>query len=270
MWSLEPDCLDYFHNDVEAVVHDVLTHATAHIHNLKGWIVPRLGAATVNAHRRRRGERGALQRPRLPGWLEQSLGHDPWLGQLAVALLTWVGVPATAGASPWPLERWSDLRAEATGDWTGSDLSTVERDVERILAAMRRRPQWFADNVERPLGAKTPAVARVQVGGRTALDPPGLALVDPHEFRDSHLTELAWIAIEAIRQRVHADGDIRQATEAVVRELFGRPDLRSTLADEPNAVPDVAEQITTILGDPQSYQRYCPDRARHSPRPPRR
>jgi hypothetical protein len=252
---LADDCLDRFYNDVEAVVEDILTHATARIQNLEGWVVPRLRAATVNAHRRRRGARGALQRPRLPGWLDDALGHEVWLGQLAVALLTWVGVPVTAGASPWPLDRWSELRAAATGEWASSDVASVQRDVDLVLAAMRRRPQWFANNVERPLGAKTPPVAPVLVGARAALNPPGLALVEEHEFGDSRLNELAAAAIEAIRQTLAVDRDIRDVTAAVVLDLFGQPDLAASLTAPPHSVPDIDEQIPAILADPGRLNR---------------
>src|SRR5690606_38795108 len=75
-------CLDRFHDDPEAVVHDLLRNATTGIVNLEGWLARRVPAATVDAHRRRRGARGAQQRPRLPAWLAKGLGHDPWLGRL--------------------------------------------------------------------------------------------------------------------------------------------------------------------------------------------
>src|SRR4051812_20104152 len=41
-------CRDRFYDDMEAVVHDVLTHAGAGILNLEGWIVDRLRQTTVD------------------------------------------------------------------------------------------------------------------------------------------------------------------------------------------------------------------------------
>jgi hypothetical protein len=73
---LADERLDRFHDDVEAVVDDLLTHARHPVFDLEGWVAGRLNAATVNGHRRLRGERGALQRPRLPGWLGAALGQD--------------------------------------------------------------------------------------------------------------------------------------------------------------------------------------------------
>src|SRR5205823_15053751 len=116
---LADECLDRFEDDVEAVVYDVLTHADRPIRQLEAWVSSRLRAATVNHHRAVRGERGALQRPRLPRWLAAGLGHDRWLEELALQILTWVGVPTTAGRQVWPLDAWTQRRAEVTGDWTG-------------------------------------------------------------------------------------------------------------------------------------------------------
>src|SRR5687767_12448455 len=55
---LADGCLDRFYDDVEAVVHDLLTHSTTRIANAEGWITSRLRAVTIDAHRRRRGARG--------------------------------------------------------------------------------------------------------------------------------------------------------------------------------------------------------------------
>jgi hypothetical protein len=246
---LGDDCLDRFYDDVEAVVNDILSNTNAQIRNLEGWIVPRLRAATVNAHRRRRGERGALQRPRLPGWLDEALGHDPWLGHLSVALLTWVGAPITAGASLWPLDRWSDLRAEVIGDWTSRDLALVRCDVDRVLTAMRTRPRWYAENVERPLGAKTPAVASIPNWEGIALEP--LALVEEHVRCDSRLADLAAVAIDLIRRRISLDPNVRDATREVLLELFGQTDLAMVVAAPPHTAPGVDEQVHAILADPK-------------------
>src|SRR4029450_10041041 len=61
---LEPDCLDKYEDDVEAVLDDLLRHATVAIHNLEGWVRSRLVNGTVDGNRRRRGRQGARARPR--------------------------------------------------------------------------------------------------------------------------------------------------------------------------------------------------------------
>ncbi|MEV6491392.1 hypothetical protein AB0M20_22680, partial [Actinoplanes sp. NPDC051633] len=155
---LTDECLDRFHDDVEAVVHDLLRNAHAEIQTVEAWLHGRLTAATVDGNRRRRGRRGALQRPRMSGWLAAELGHDRWLIRLALHVLEWVGVPETAGSEVWPLDSWVALRPGATGDWD-TDVRTVRSEVDLVLTAMRRRPDWYASYIERPLGAKIPPVA---------------------------------------------------------------------------------------------------------------
>ena len=53
---LEADCLDKFHDDVEAVLDDLLTSAKVPVVNLEGWIARRIGPAS----RPRRRPRGSL------------------------------------------------------------------------------------------------------------------------------------------------------------------------------------------------------------------
>lgn len=239
---LADECLDRFHDDVEAVVEDLLTHADRPIHNLEGWIAGRLNAATVDGHRRRRGRRGALQRPRIPGWLADELGRDRWLTALATELLGWVGVPATAGNDVWPLEAWAQRRAEVTGDWPGSEPPVVAREVERVLAAMRRRSGWYEKYVERPLGHKEPPVAPAppEDGFVAPLAPAGLdARVD------AELTRLAARAVEAIEERIGRGEPAAETVVDVLATVFGRASAVTDVEQPPHAGTDPGE---TVLG----------------------
>ncbi|WP_328451471.1 hypothetical protein [Amycolatopsis sp. NBC_00438] len=220
---MRPDCLDGFHDDVEAVVEHALRRATGPIENLEGWLATRLNPATVDAHRRRRGEIGALQRPRLPAWLGDALGGDPWLGELAVRILLWVGVPTTAGGELWPLAGWAAHRAEVTGEPAGRDTrDTLDREVRKVLAAMRTRPNWYAEHVERPLGHKRAPVAPMPADSSAEL--AALELVRPHEVDDARLSGLAEQALRAIEARLARGQDPAVAVTAVVRVLFGAAD----------------------------------------------
>ncbi|MEV6599743.1 hypothetical protein AB0M36_23215 [Actinoplanes sp. NPDC051346] len=203
---LADECLDRFHDDVEAVVEDLLAHADRPVLQLEAWVSGRLTAATVDAHRRLRGRRGALQRPRLPGWIAAGLGHDPWLVVLATEILVWVGVSATAGSGTWPLEAWAQQRGVRTGDWPASEPRTVAREVETVLAVMRRRPDWYESYVERPLGAKRAPVAAAPVGDEAGGSARPLVLAGPHDRIDAELLRLAAEAVRAIDTRVTRGG----------------------------------------------------------------
>ncbi|MCG8925146.1 hypothetical protein [Lentzea sp. CC55] len=212
--NLMPECADRFHDDVAAVVQEIVRRADRPIAGLEAWIASMARSATVDAHRRRRGDLGALQRPRLPQWLARELGGDEWLGRLAVHVLEWVGVPATAGTGLWPLDSWTDLRAEVRCDWQRSSPELVAEEVEVVLAAMRTRPAWYADHVERPLGCKESPTA-------TSPGPlPALVLVDEHETTDSRLTAAARLAMHQIVSRI-GRGEVPEiVVHDVVRTLF--------------------------------------------------
>jgi hypothetical protein len=245
--NLADECLDRFHDDVEAVVEDLLAHARQPIQNLEAWVSARLGAATVNAHRRRRGLRGALQRPRLPGWLADELGQDPWLTTLATHVLVWVGVADTAGTEVWPLESWAQERARSVGDWTGSDRAAVAREVGVVLRAMRTRPGWYQSFVERPLGAKQAPVAP------TAADAYGepatpLVLGEPDEEVDTELVRLAGHAVRLINRRVGQGEEAKATVAEVIRNVFGGL-LTPTLDRAPHAAADPLSGVTGALND---------------------
>ncbi|HEX7309112.1 hypothetical protein [Lentzea sp.] len=212
--KLMPDCADRFHDDVAAVIGEIVRRTTRPVADLEAWIAATAKSATVDAHRRRRGEIGALQRPRLAGWLRQELAGDEWLCLLAVHVLEWVGVPTTAGAGLWPLDSWAERRAEATSDWQGSTPAVVAREVEVVLSAMRSRPAWSARHVDRPMGHKQPATL-------SCPDPlPPLALVDQHHTTDSRLTAAARSAVQTIALRLERGEAPDVVVPDVVRELF--------------------------------------------------
>jgi len=210
--QLSPACYDGFEDDVHAVVDYLLRYAKQPIGNLEGWIVSRLRTATVDGYRRRRGEIGALQRPRVPRWLARRLGEDPWLVELAGCVLEWVGVRATAGLATWPSAAWSDLRAARTGQWDPAE-SRVLDDVETVLRAMREgRPDWYRRHVEVPLGHKQAPVLGAEAFGDV------VGAVDERD--DAVLAELADAALDRIAERVAAGEDAADVVPDVVRRLF--------------------------------------------------
>lgn len=243
------DCLDRFQDDVEAVVEDLLRNATKPIVNLEAWIAARLGPATVDGYRRRRGRRGALQRPRAPKWLSRALGDDPWMVDLAIQILVWVGTSATAGGGLWPLDGWLHRRAVLTNNWTG-DVATIVREIEAVLAAMRGRAGWYAAYVETPLGRKQAPVAAAPPGdeGRCA---DALPLTHRYELEDAHLSNLATQALAAIQRRLRRGEDPRAAVTAVLRAAFGTGGASRDMDCPPHTSHGYdVEQVAALLEDP--------------------
>lgn len=252
---LEPDCHDRHQDDVEAVRADLLRHAHLRIENLPGWLVPRLKPVTVDAHRRRRGDQGAQQRPRLPlpGWLDAALGGDAWLSALAIEILTWVGVPNSVQNGIWPLSAWADKRAQATGEHGGTDARVAD-DVERVLAAMRTNPDWHQKYVERPLGRKqAPAAPQAHAGG--GREPAFLALSEPDENADALLRGLAGDAIEALVQRLAEGADLRSAIVEVLGTVFGRGTGAEEMDRAPGGGSHADERVGRLLADPEAVDR---------------
>ncbi|WP_329108734.1 hypothetical protein OG792_08825 [Micromonospora sp. NBC_01699] len=217
---LAADCLDRFENDVEAVVDDVTRKASVRIENLEGWITSRLVPATVDGHRRRRGENGALQRPRVPGWLARELDGDPWLVDLATQMLVWVGTTSTAGYDLWPTESWMVRRCERHGDWSVYGEADVRADIRTVLRAMGRRPQWYQRYVEVPLGHKqAPVVALPQLDHRG--EASALAPADAPSGHDRLLTSLAGAAVQLIQARLARGEPARTVVAEVLATVFG-------------------------------------------------
>lgn len=248
---LRPDCLDAFEDDVDAVIEHVLRYANSSIHNLEGWIASRAQRACVDGHRRRRGERGALQRPRLPEFLGSALNLDPWLCELALCILTWVGVPQTAGGGPWPLAEWAARRAQLKQQPDTGETAAVERDVARVLAAMRRSPAWYRSYVETPLGRKQ--AAPCPAGSEAERRP--LPVVDRAEQDERAMHRFAERALERIQFRLSAGEAAGPAVSAVLGETFGDIAAAWDADRPPHEDPLLSERLGRLLADPAEVAR---------------
>lgn len=246
---LGSECVDGFYDDVEALV-DHLFATTTPIEDLEAWLACCAPRAAVDGHRRRRGQRGALQRPRMTKALAAGLGNDPWLKDLALQILTWVGVPATAGADLWPLDEWAQRRIAVTGDVRGSTTWVVATEVERVLAIMRQRPRWHAEHVDRPLGLKPAPVAA----------PPGDGVADARPFvatgsedvDDAHIVGLAGIALEAIAAGLQADRDPAETVITVLTTLFLGGSGAEEIGRAPGTWTPHDERLSALLADPST------------------
>lgn len=249
---LEPDCASRYSDDVEATITDLLKNARTPIHNIDGWLRTRLTRATIDGYRRRRGERGAVQRPRMPGWLAKHLGPDPWLSALALDVMVWVGIPATAGTGLWPYRSWTDRRAIVTGDYTGTEQDVV-REVEIVLRAMRKNPTWYAKFIERPLGRKE-APLTAESGTDDADERSHLALTPPSEADDTALVELAAVAIDVIGIRIARGEDPPTVVVDVISTVFGSGTGSDRIDRPSGADSDLDESLRERLGDPKSVE----------------
>jgi hypothetical protein len=243
---LTAGCLDAFQDDVDALI-DYLLAARTPITDLDAWLAYWAPRAAVDGHRRRRGERGALQRPRMTKALAAGLGHDRWRLELAIQILTWVGIPANAGDSVWPLDEWSHRRAAVTGDYACSTPRVVEAEVSAVLEIMRRRPDWYETHVERPLGQKDAPVAPPP--GDNATDPRPLRASEPDELDDAYAGGLAWIALEAIDARLSSGRTPEDAVLPVLSALFVDGCGTEIIDRAPGAGPGDDEQLAALLAD---------------------
>lgn len=253
---MRPDCLDRFHDDMDAVLDDVLRNARVPIQNLEGWVSRRLTAVTIDAHRRRRGERGALQRPRIPKWLARKLHHDRRLLGLAVEMLDWVGLEATAGVYEWPVEVWAAQRTMTVtvGDHDAANRS-VAQDVATVIAAMRTRPDWYAAYVERPMARKQlPVVGTPRDSIEPFLDPSELARA-AHVADDARRAELAALAVTIVAARVERGDDPRTAVVDAVTVLFGSGTGSESIDRLPGQDCTDDEKVMARLADPATIDR---------------
>lgn len=251
VFRMSEDCLDRFYEDVEAVLDDLLAHARMPIRDIEAWMAARLNASTVNGHRRRRGRIGALQRPRMPIWLSEALHHDPWLIELATQILLWVGVRATAGTELWPLDAWTVRRTVATGDCAGSTPATVAREIDAVLVAMRSRPMWYQDYVERPFGHKYPPV----LGAQDQAESRPLLLTDRADADDADLMTRATAALQAIEARLSRGQDVTMAILEVIGTLFGVDARGHDIEHPPLISSDYGEHVSALLRDTTHVER---------------
>ena len=248
VYHLEPECHDRHQDDVLAVRAFAVRHSDRPIANLPGWLASRLKPICVDAHRARRGDRGALQRPRLPRWLIEELGSDEWLCWLAMGVLTWVGVLAAVPGGLWPLEAWAQYRTQTTGfpcsEWA------VARDVERVCAAIRARPDYYERYVELPLGRKSAPVVTPRCAERGAeLELRPLALAASGQSAE------VWLHEAAVRVRVAADEELRSACISVLSEVFESGTGGEEMDCVPGAAPDVTAALELRLAGPATVDR---------------
>lgn len=249
--TMTSECLDRFQDDVAAVVDYVLRFADTPIADLEGWIASRAQAACVDGHRRRRGDRGALQRPRLPEFVAGGLGRDPWLCFLAVAVLTWAGLPTTAGLGLWPVDEWGRARQARVPGADAADAAAVDRDIATVLAVMRARPAWYERYVEGPLGRKQAPVHTCAAEEA----PTALQIVETHEFDDAMLLRLAGIALAQSRYRMAAGQLPHEAVAAAIGAAFGEACASWGADRPPHQDPLPADLITALLRDPAEVDR---------------
>jgi hypothetical protein len=245
-------CLDKFYDDVESLIARLLATIRP-VEDLPAWLAYWAPRAAVDGHRRRRGESGALQRPRLTVALAAGLGQDPWLTALALEILIWVGVPATAGTELWPLDEWAQRRALITGDHAGSTPAIVAADVERVLAVMGERPEWFEAHVERPLGRKPTPVAMPPSDHRGDSRP--LRIGDEHDVYDDHVAALAEVALKAIAAGLRGNGDPTAVVVKVLDRLFLGGSDAERLGRAPGAGPAHDERLSARLAEPAAVSR---------------
>lgn len=251
---LRPDCLDRFHDDMEAVLSDLFRNARRPIYNLEGWVDSRLVRSTVDAYRRRRSRRGALQRPRIPRWLALALHHDERLLGLAVEMLEWVGVEATAGAEDWPVEAWAAQRAAEIGDYETARRAVLA-DIATVLTAMRTKPPWYQDYVERPLGHKQlPLALPHRSGCGPGPDQPPTAL-ERGVADDNRRAELAALAVDVIAARLARGDDAKETVVEVIGSLFGAGTAAETMDRAPGQGGDDGEVVDACLADPGTVDR---------------
>ena len=255
MQRLAPDCLDHFHDDVDAVLDDLVVHADVPIKNLEGWLTMRMHRATVDGYRRRRGRRGAPQRPRVPNWLAESLGRNAWLVELAKSILDWAGTETTAGVALWPLTAWAERRTRFTRDDSAGE-SVVAAEIEVVLAAMRRRAGWYERNVERPLGHKrAPVHSPSRTSSGEHIEPAPLTLVERHERDEALLLELATQAIALMERRVDAGEEIHAVVADVLGTVFGALPISHDLDRRPGHEPAGPDQVVALISDPVRLNR---------------
>ena len=252
--GLEDDCLDRFHDDMDAVLDDLFKNARVPIMNLEGWVRRRLVMSTVDGYRRRRGARGALQRARVPGWLAARLDHDPLRVGLAADMIEFAGVEATAGAEVWPISVWAQRRALVGGDHEAARRAVVQ-DVVAVIAAMRTRPKWYSDFIERPLGMKRAPLHRPSHSAPEETGDSVFLPVTRGEVADSRLIELATVAVAAIAARLARGDDPRTSAVEVVTTVFGERVGAGDLDCRPGEGQSVDDRIVAGLSDQATIDR---------------
>lgn len=238
--GMDPACYDRFSDNVIWVIDYLFAYAKSPIANLPGWIRSRTDAAIIDGYRRRRGELGAQQRPRVPKWLAAELA-DEWLVQLAERILDWVGRTSSAGTR-WPLDSWAQARAAVTGDWRhAADPHRVLADVGLVCGAMdRMRPAWYARYVEQPLDRR----CALAIDLCAEFD---LAAVPAASDDEGLMVELAALALDSIVDQTAAGADPAVVVPAVLDRVFLRDHAASVPASRPWHTDSIIDAVIEIV-----------------------
>jgi hypothetical protein len=245
-----PVCVDRTNENAIALL-ERFFRARQEIQVLEAWATAALLNAIVDHYRRQRGERGALQRARVPKWLATAFGHDPKRVLLAELIIDWVGVPTTGGLSSlWPYGEWADRCAPLAGGRHAYGERDVRRDVEHVLAVMRRqRPAWFAAHILEPLTYQEVPV--VHEPGGTEYEQFRRAREASSAKDEQYLDDSATNLIAALQAEARRGGGL---SAAVVRHLiaaeFGRRPAGSDVGRLPGDEPaDLDDAVHSALTD---------------------
>jgi hypothetical protein len=246
---VRPICADRTNENAIALL-ERFFRARQEIEVLEAWATAALMNAIIDHYRKQRGERGALQRARVPKWLAAALGHDPKHVLLAELIIDWAGVPTTGCLSSlWPYGEWAERCAHLAGGRHAYGEREVRRDVEHVLAVMRRqRPAWLAEHILEPLTYQEVPVVH---------EPGGTAYEEFRRARDAsaakdeqYLDESASHLIAALQAEARRGG----LSAAVVRHLivaeFGRRPAGRDVGRVPGDGPaDLDDAVQAALTD---------------------
>jgi hypothetical protein len=115
---------------------------------------------------------------------------------------------------------------------------------------MRKRPRWYANYVERPMGRKRSPLAWAYHDGVEPRPEPAQAADD-----DARLDELAALAVAVIGARVERGEDTRQAVIDVIARIFGAGTGSESMDRLPGHDNADDERVNTRLADPKTVDR---------------
>jgi hypothetical protein len=127
----------------------------------------------------------------------------------------------------------------------------VAREVETVLAAMRARPNWYADHVERPFGRKQAPV----MTARGQAEMPPLVFTERADVDDTHLAALASVAIGKIQKALAGGCDPRVVVPEVIRTAFASDGGGHDIDQPPFASADYEARVSAVLRDPAQLER---------------
>lgn len=238
---LPPETADRVTNDAQALLEKFVTMKDPIKVSLEAWATGARPNAVSDKNRRDRGERGALQKARVPEGLKRALGHDPLLVEIARRIIDFAGTPRAVGGSGWPTGTWSSDLAPLAGAAGEYPERACERDVERVLHLMAAWNQtWLDQRILGPLSRQALPVAFRDDAAET--DRPGSADERDADQRDRLLLDAAADLLDALADRL-AVGDGVPAE--VAREVLEEFEKRSGVRISDRAV----DEILAILAE---------------------